>query len=110
VETNIKAIRLSHLKTMNIYRECYKRWNPWRTGDDYGIYIRFSDRVDPMELAKSLNRKIKDFGSDKYNSRSMFFVFKKQSKNFMLEMKRLLLKDPDIKEVTIRQWKNENEN
>ena len=89
---------------MSIYQKAKKIF-PHNLGENYSIYIRFNPKVDPSELAKSLNRRISDFGTDKNNSLSMTFFYKNICKNFMLEMKRLILKDPDIKEVSIRQVK-----
>ena len=84
-----------------IYREALKKW--WHpTKEKYFLYVRFSERVDPQSIADNLGRKIKDFGSDRNNTLSMSFVYKNRCKNFMLEVKRLLLKDPDIKEVSVR--------
>lgn len=89
---------------MNIYYLAKKKY-PHKLGKDYFIYVRFSTRANPEKISESLNRKIKDFGSDKYNSLSMTFVYKNVCKNFMLEMKRQLLKNEDIKEVSIREIK-----
>lgn len=86
---------------MNIYRYALMEY-PDSDGREYAIYIRFNKRVCPEQLAKQLNRKIKDFGSDKNNSLSMIFFYKNRCENFMLEMKRLILKDPDIREVRIQ--------
>jgi hypothetical protein len=92
---------------MNIYNTARKKWDRYRTGKSYSLYVRFSSRVSVAELAKDLGRKsFPDFGTDYHNSHSASWVYKNQSKNFMLELKRLLKKDPDIKEIRIREIKN----
>ena len=88
---------------MSIYLDSLKEY-PQKDGKNYRIYIRFNHRVDANQLAKEINRKITDrtdFGSDHNNSLSMSYIYKYRCKNFMLKMKKLLLKDSDIKEVRI---------
>ena len=91
---------------MSIYSDAAKIWGNQKTGLKYRLYIRFSPRVNVEKLAKDLGRKgVPDFGTDKNDTLSASWVFKTQSKNFMLYIKRQLKKDKDIKEITIREIK-----
>jgi hypothetical protein len=91
---------------MTTYQQAYKKWNNFRTGKAYELYVRFSPRVNVEDLAKDLGRKgIPDFGGDRNNTLSASWIFSSQSKNFMLELKKGLKKDKDIKEVSIREVK-----
>jgi len=89
---------------MSIYNNAYKYF-PQKTNKKYCIYIKFNKKVNSLQLAKELKHKIKDFGTDKNNTLSMSFIFKNRCKNFMLEMKKLILKDKNIKKVSIREEK-----